>query len=99
VGQSTPRINERPQNAPYVPESFDDLELGSEVVRHAEPVDDARAAAATYSREAESTYASVIKSQPQDEPAVIDTVTSSVNISYDADDLEIPAFMRKRGEV
>ncbi len=31
-------------------------------------------------------------------PPAIDTVSSSVNIAYDADDLEIPAFLRKRGE-
>ncbi|MGA9565441.1 MAG: cell division protein FtsZ [Candidatus Korobacteraceae bacterium] len=95
-----PRINERPRNAPYIPDSIDDLELGSEVVRHAEPVEDPRADASAYSREAESTYASLIKGADvlPDEPAVIDTVSSSVNISYDADDLEIPAFLRKRGE-
>ena len=34
----------------------------------------------------------------RDEPPTIDTVSSSVNISYDSDDLEIPAFLRKRGE-
>jgi hypothetical protein len=28
----------------------------------------------------------------------IDTVSTSVDISYNADDLEIPAFMRKRAE-
>ena len=33
-----------------------------------------------------------------DEPPSIETVSSSVNISYDADDLEIPAFLRKRGD-
>jgi cell division protein FtsZ len=95
-----PRISERPRNAPYIPDSIDDLELGSEVVRHAEPVEEARADASTYSREAESTYASLIKGADAvpDEPAAIDTVSSSVNINYDADDLEIPAFLRKRGE-
>ncbi len=95
-----PRINERPRNAPYIPDSIDDLELGSEVVRHAEPVEEARADASAYSREAESTYASLIKGADvlPDEPAVIDTVSSSVNINYDADDLEIPAFLRKRGD-
>ena len=74
--------------------------MESEVVRHAEPVDEARAAAATYSREAESTYASLVKGSgaPTEEPAAIDTVSSSVNISYDSDDLEIPAFLRKRGD-
>ncbi len=95
-----PRINERPRNAPYIPDSIDDFELGSEVVRHAEPVEEARADASAYSREAESTYASLIKGADAlpDEPATIDTVSSSVNINYDADDLEIPAFLRKRGE-
>jgi len=89
-----------PHGAAYIPDSTDDRELGSEVVRHAEPVDDAQAAAANYSREAESTYASLIKGVggPMEEPAPIDTVTSSVNITYDAQDLEIPAFLRKRGE-
>jgi hypothetical protein len=96
--QSAPRINERPQNMPYLPETADDLELGSEVVRHAEPVEDPKTAAASYTREAESTYANLIKGAAPEEPEVIDTVTSSVNISYDADDLEIPAFLRKRGE-
>jgi len=105
-----PRISERPRSIPYIPDSVDDLDLESEVVRHAEPVraepmrseptDDARAAAATYSREAESTYVSVVKGSGPipDEPPSIETVSSSVNISYDADDLEIPAFLRKRGE-
>jgi cell division protein FtsZ len=31
-------------------------------------------------------------------PEPIETVSSSVEIRYDADDLEIPAFLRKRGE-
>jgi len=95
-----PRINERPRNVPYIPDSVDDLDLESEVVRHAEPVEEARAAAATYSREAESTYVSLVKgtgATPEGPPA-IDTVSSTVDISYDADDLEIPAFLRKRSD-
>jgi cell division protein FtsZ len=86
--------------APHIPDTADDYELGSEVVRHAEPIDEARASAANHSREAESTYASLIKGAgvPPEEPAPIDTVASSVNITYDAQDLEIPAFLRKRGE-
>ena len=85
---------------PYIPDSIDDLDLGSEVVRHAEPVEDARAAAATYSREAESIYVSLVKGTgaTPEEPPSIDTVSNSVNISYDANDLEIPAFLRKRGD-
>ena len=69
--------------AAYVPETTDDYELGSEVVRHAQEVDETRPAAS-----------------PADagEPLPIDTVTSSLNINYDASDLEIPAFLRKRGE-
>ena len=109
-----PRIAERPRNVPYIPDSVDDLDLESEVVRHAEPVhsepahavpiEEARAASATYRREAESTYATLRRGSPEpeaaqfEEPPTIDTISSSVNISYDADDLEIPAFLRKRGE-
>ena len=100
VAAPEPRINERPRNMPYIPDPIDDLDLESEVVRHAEPMEEARAAAATYSREAESTYVSLVKGTgaAPDEPPALDTVSSSVNISYDADDLEIPAFLRKRGE-
>jgi cell division protein FtsZ len=100
AGAVEPRINERPRNVPYIPDSVDDLDLESEVVRHAEPVEEARAAAATYTREAESTYVSLVKgtgATPEGPPA-IDTVSSTVDISYDADDLEIPAFLRKRGD-
>jgi cell division protein FtsZ len=95
-----PRINQRPRNVPYIPDSIDDLDLESEVVRHAEPVEEARATPDTYSRDAESTYVSLVKGTgaTPDEPPAIDTVSSSVNISYDSDDLEIPAFLRKRGE-
>ena len=68
---------------PYIPDNLDDID--SEIVRHAEPMDEAqlqaRAAAAG-----------------RGEPPTIETVSSSVNISYDSDDLEIPAFLRKRGE-
>jgi len=81
-----PRITERPVNAAYIPESTDDNELGSEVVRHAEPVEDARPPA-------KQAHAAEL-----DEPAAIDTVTRSVNIDYDANDLEVPAFLRKRGD-
>jgi cell division protein FtsZ len=95
-----PRINERPRNVPYIPDSVDDLDLESEVVRHAEPLEEAREAAASYTREAESTYVSLVKGSgaTPEEPPAIDTVSSSVSISYDANDLEIPAFLRKRGE-
>jgi len=34
----------------------------------------------------------------EEEPAPIETVTSSPDITYNADDLEVPAFMRKRGQ-
>jgi cell division protein FtsZ len=93
-----PRITERPLNTPYVADSVDDYELGSEVVRHAEPVEESPSS--SYAREAESTYASVVKAGGPipDEPPTIETVTSSVNIHYDANDLEIPAFLRKRGD-
>ncbi len=78
-----PRASERPRVLPYIPDNLDDID--SEIVRHAEPMDEAqiqaRAAAAN-----------------RDEPPTIETVSSSVNITYDTDDLEIPAFLRKRGE-
>ena len=74
---------ERPRPIPYIPDNFDDID--SEIVRHAEPMDEAqiqaRAAAAGRA-----------------EPPTIETVSSSINIRYDTDDLEIPAFLRKRGE-
>jgi cell division protein FtsZ len=77
------RAAERPRTIPYIPDNLDDID--SEIVRHAEPMDEAqiqaRAAAAG-----------------RDEPPTIETVSSSVNITYDSDDLEIPAFLRKRGE-
>ena len=66
----------------HVSETRDDAELESEVVRHARPDD--RPAMAMHSN-------------AEDLPA-IETVSSSVNIRYDADDLEIPAFLRKRGD-
>jgi cell division protein FtsZ len=79
----SPRAAERPRTIPYIPDNLDDID--SEIVRHAEPMDEAqiqaRAAAAN-----------------RDEPPTIETVSSSVNITYDTDDLEIPAFLRKRGE-
>ena len=34
----------------------------------------------------------------EEEPVPIETVTSSPDITYNADDLEVPAFMRKRGQ-
>jgi len=68
---------ERPRPISYVP---DDLEDISEIVRHAEPMEDKPA-------------------QPvREQSPAIETVSSSVNITYDADDLEVPAFMRKRGQ-
>jgi cell division protein FtsZ len=68
----------------FVPEIVDDYELESGVVRHAQPAEEApRVAEAGSGRE---------------EMPAIETIASSVNIKYDADDLEIPAFLRKRGE-
>ena len=65
---------ERQQPIQYIPE---DLDVESEIVRHAEPVEE---------------------TARRQNAAPMDTVTSSVDIRYDADDLEIPAFLRKRGE-
>ncbi len=69
----------------YVPENANDYELGSEIVRHATPIEEQPKAhePAPVSRE---------------EMPTLETVSSSVNIKYDADDLEIPAFLRKRGD-
>ncbi len=75
------RAPERPRVVPYIPDNLDDID--SEIVRHAEPMDEAQIQARAASR---------------NEPPTIETVSSSVDISYDADDLEIPAFLRKRGE-
>ncbi|HUK43457.1 MAG TPA: cell division protein FtsZ, partial [Candidatus Bathyarchaeia archaeon] len=85
VREVKPPIAPEPVRAPdpaqqqpiqYIP---DDVEVESEIVRHAEPLQEsARRQSAA--------------------PPSIDTVTSSIDIRYDADDLEIPAFLRKRGE-
>ena len=77
------RAAERPRTVPYIPDNLDDID--SEIVRHAEPMDEAQiqARASTAGR---------------NDPPTIETVSSTINISYDADDLEIPAFLRKRGE-
>jgi cell division protein FtsZ len=98
-GQTEPHIAERPHAMAYVPDAIDGLDPESEIVRHAGPVEEARASS-RYSREAETAYVSLTKGagEPVGDPPLIETVSSSVNISYDADDLEIPAFLRKRGE-
>jgi cell division protein FtsZ len=69
----------------YVPEVVDDYELGSGVVRHAQPLDE-------FPKPEEAA------SIPREGMPAIETVSSSVNIKYDSDDLEIPAFLRKRGD-
>jgi len=93
-----PRIGERPRNAGYAPDSVDDMELGSEVVRHAEVMEEGDGAR-KYAMEAESKYAAAVKgtNAVSEEPPTIDNVASSMNITYEASDLEIPAFLRKRG--
>ncbi len=63
--------------ASYLPDNFD--EIDSEIVRHAEPLEE------TLRRQNAA-------------PEPMDTVSSSVEIRYDTDDLEIPAFLRKRAE-
>ena len=70
-------VPEHPRTASYLPDNFD--EIDSEVVRHAEPLEE------TLRRQNAA-------------PEPIDTVSSSVEIRYDTDDLEIPAFLRKRIE-
>jgi cell division protein FtsZ len=54
-------------------------EVDSEIVRHAEPVEEM-----------------LLRQNVAAEPA--ETVTSSVELNYNSDDLEIPAFLRKRAE-
>ena len=70
-------VPEHPRTASYLPDNFD--EIDSEIVRHAEPLEE------TLRRQNAA-------------PEPIDTVSSSVEIRYDTDDLEIPAFLRKRAE-
>jgi cell division protein FtsZ len=70
------------QTVSYVPDNLSDFELDSGVVRHAQPVDDP--------------VRMEDRSGAREEP--VETVSSGVNIKYDAEDLEIPAFLRKRGE-
>ena len=77
------REPERPRVAPYLPDPLDDIE--SEIVRHAQPVE-------------EFPDPRISASESKQEPAAMETTTSSVDINYNADDLEIPAFLRKRGE-
>ncbi len=78
------RAADRPRTISYIPDNLDDID--SEIVRHAEPMDEAQIQA----------RAAAVAGR--DEPPSIETVSSSVNITYDTDDLEIPAFLRKRGE-
>ncbi len=82
VAEAEPRTIERPPAIPYVPDNLD--EIDSEIIRHATPVDD-------------FPDPRVVASDVQ-EVAPIDTTSSSVEIHYDADDLEIPAFLRKRAD-
>jgi len=67
---------EHQQPIEYIP---DDLEVESEIVRHAQPLDQ-----------------TVQRQQAAPEP--VETRSSSVDIRYNSDDLEIPAFLRKRAE-
>jgi cell division protein FtsZ len=83
AAEPEPRIAERSRAIPYVPDNLDDID--SEIVRHATPIDDfpdPRVAAAADTQQVAAT----------------DTTSSSVEINYDADDLEIPAFLRKRSD-
>ncbi|MGC2108721.1 MAG: cell division protein FtsZ [Candidatus Korobacteraceae bacterium] len=84
--EPAPREPERPRAIQYIPDNLDDID--SEIVRHAQPVEefpDPRIA-----------FADDRQSEP--EPTAMETISSSVEINYNADDLEIPAFLRKRGE-
>ena len=72
-----PPQTERPQAISYAAENLD--EIDSEIVRHAEPVEDL-----------------LLRQNVVQEPA--ETVASTIDLSYNSDDLEIPAFLRKRAE-
>ncbi|HEY1731044.1 MAG TPA: cell division protein FtsZ [Terriglobales bacterium] len=61
---------------PYTPDNLDEE---SEIVRHAEPVEEI-----------------LLRQNAGAEP--VETVSSSIDINYNSDDLEIPAFLRKRAE-
>jgi cell division protein FtsZ len=76
--QPESRVSERSQSSQHIPDNLD--EVDSEIVRHAETLED------------------TARRQSEEQPAPMDTVTSALDIHYDADDLEIPAFMRKRAE-
>ena len=73
-----------------------DYEVGSEVVRHAQEVEDPRSPGGPGAPP--SSGATLGGTGDSDAPLPIDTVTTSVNIDYDANDLEVPAFLRKRGD-
>jgi len=72
-----PPASERSRGMVYIPDNYD--EVDSEIVRHAEPLE-------------ETTQRQNAAAEP------VETVSSSVDIRYDTDDLEIPAFLRKRSE-
>ena len=72
TAEPEPAVDERARIS-YLPDDFDESE--SEIVRHAQPVEET--------------------TQP---PEPVQTVSSSIDIRYDVDDLEIPAFLRKRTE-
>jgi cell division protein FtsZ len=76
---------ERPRPSAYAADNFEEFE--SEIVRHAEPVE--TGAGRAFEMKAAAERESVVPIEP---------VTSSVNIRYDANDLEVPAFMRKRAD-
>jgi hypothetical protein len=85
----------------YVPDNLD--EIDSEVVRHAAPVEQPVPPPGSHARGSEGGHSSTPRDRAlvppdKDEPQSIETVSSSMNITYDAEDLEIPAFLRKRGE-
>jgi len=71
---------EPPQDhQPAISYVSDDLDLESEIVRHAEPVEE-------------------MVLRPNAVPESVETVSSGLDINYNSDDLEIPAFLRKRAE-
>jgi cell division protein FtsZ len=72
-----PQAPVQQQQMPYVPDNLDDID--SEIVRHAEPVDE-------------------MPLRQNVVPAATEGANTSMDINYNSDDLEIPAFLRKRGD-
>ncbi len=95
-----PAPRPQPQPIQYIPESLDDFD--SEIVRHAQPVDEVTPSSGTYARDTASGYLPGSRDRafaPSTEPSpAIESTNGGLKDNYEPDDLEIPAFLRKRGD-